>query len=312
MSDKPALYPLKFHPILKDKIWGGKRISNLLNKPAGNECGESWEISGIPDSVSVVTNGSLTGRSLEDLCKKYETEFLGSAFKTFPLLIKFIDANEDLSIQVHPNDEQNAGNGKSEMWYIIEAEKDATLLCGFNRSTNLPEVRDSIDEGHFDELLNRVSVKAGDAFYIPSGTVHTIGKGILLAEIQQSSDTTYRIYDFDRIDNKGNKRELHIDESLSVMNLDRDNGLVTTNSETLLSCPFFVTHKLSIQTKKTLKADDGFRIYINVSGKSKISFGSQSWSLNFGETCLLPSGLEMEIEPEGDVILLETYVRNGD
>lgn len=311
MTESPALYPLKFYPILKDKIWGGVRISNILNKEAGNQCGESWEVSAVPGAVSVVSNGHLADRSLAELISQFGEKLTGASYCKFPLLIKFIDANEDLSIQVHPNDDQSDNKGKSEMWYIIEADEGATLLCGFNRPTHLKDVRDAIKEGTFDQLLNRVPVKTGDVFYIPSRTVHTIGKGILLAEIQQSSDTTFRVYDFNRTDDQGNERELHIDESLSVMELSQNNGKVETDSERLVSSPFFVTNKLRINSKETLSADAGFRIYINVSGRSKISCESQSWSLNFGETCLLPSGLSMEIKPEGKVVLLETYVENG-
>jgi len=312
MPDSQALYPLKFTPILKNKIWGGKRISNILNKAAGNQCGESWEISAVPGAVSVVSNGDLVGQSFDELIARFGEQMLGGHYESFPLLIKFIDANEDLSIQVHPNDEQSGGQGKSEMWYIMQAEAGATLLCGFNQPTHLTKVRDSIDEGTFEKLLNRIPVKAGDVFYIPPGTVHTIGKGILLAEIQQSSDTTFRIYDFDRVDDQGNKRELHIDKSLSVMKLSQDNGKVETDSVELVKSPFFVTNKLTLEEKKTVVAKSGFKIVMNVSGRAKINFDSDQWSLNFGETCLLPAGLSMDIEPEGEVVLLETYVGNDD
>lgn len=306
-----ALYPLKFYPIFKDKIWGGKRISNILNKSAGNQCGESWEVSAISGCTSVVANGDLVNQSLTDLCEIYGTQLLGTSFNSFPLLIKFIDANEDLSIQVHPNDGQSNRQGKAEMWYVIAAEEGANLLCGFNQSTHITYVRDSIERGVFDELLNRFPVKAGDVFYIPSGIVHNIGKGILLAEIQQSSDLTFRMCDFDRVDDHGNKRELHLEQALAVLNFEKSTGKISNTLTNLVTCDVFTTNKIELHKPMPVRAAAGFKVFINVSGNARINFDTNQWSLNFGETCLLPVGLEMEIEPVGEVILLETYVDKG-
>ena len=222
------LYPLKFHPIFKDKIWGGKKIQSILKKdfsPLDN-CGESWEISGVPDSESKIKNGQLSGHTLNQVIREYKGRLLGirvyEKFENqFPLLIKFIDANDDLSIQVHPEDElawkRHKSFGKTEMWYIIQADENAELIAGFNKEMNKNLYMDHFHNGTLIDVLNREKVKAGDVFFIPAGRIHTIGKGLLLAEIQQSSDVTYRIYDFERKDSNGNTRELHIDEALDAI-----------------------------------------------------------------------------------------------
>jgi len=222
-----ALYPLKFKTIFKDKIWGGQKIKTYLHKdfsPLPN-CGETWEISGVKSDVSVVNGGALDGETLADLLEQFKGELVGEKVyahfgNIFPLLVKFIDANDDLSIQVHPNDElakkRHNSFGKTEMWYVIESDPGSTLISGFNKEMTQQEYLDKLNSGHIMDILNRENANAGDVFFLPAGRVHTIGKGLLVAEIQQTSDITYRIYDFDRVDANGHKRELHTQEALAA------------------------------------------------------------------------------------------------
>src|SRR6056297_3527835 len=214
-------YPIKFNPILKEKIWGGKKLKSILNKQTNrDDLGESWEISGVTGNISVVANGEFKGFSLKDLLEEYKEKILGEKiykeFDTdFPLLIKFIDANTELSVQLHPNDElaQQRHNsfGKTEMWYIMQADEGAKINIGFKESVSKEDYISRLEEGKIVELLNFEEVKKGDSFFINTGKVHAIGAGVLLAEIQQTSDVTYRIYDWDRTDDDGNSRELHTD-----------------------------------------------------------------------------------------------------
>ena len=316
MPQLPELYPLKFSPILKDKIWGGDKLKQVLNKEASDRAGESWEVSAIEGSESVVVNGELAGTSLPELIQMFEEKLVGWRVlfrygKVFPLLIKFIHAAEDLSIQVHPNDEQSGGSGKTEMWYVLWAEEGATLLSGFKNEVSVSELRESIDSGSFDQYMNRIPVTSGDTFFIQANQVHTIGKGILLAEIQQSSDITYRIYDFDRFDDHGKKRELHVDQAFKVMNISTETGKVdylkSAELVQLVNCPEFTTNKYSLSDSRTFKANgDRFKIYLNVDGKASISFNGESLSFNKGETILLPAEISMELIPEGKVSILET------
>jgi mannose-6-phosphate isomerase len=223
-----ALYPLIFHTQYKDKIWGGQKIKTVLGKDYGDlpNCGETWEISGVKGNVSVVKNGSLAGKSLVELIQTYKEKLVGKKVfeksgDEFPLLIKFIDANDDLSIQVHPDDalgmKRHNSLGKTEMWYVFEADKGAKLNSGFNQEMDKETYLKHLNDKSLEKILNYEEVKIGDVFFLPAGRVHYIGKGICLAEIQQTSDITYRIYDFDRRDDKGNLRELHTDLALDAI-----------------------------------------------------------------------------------------------
>ena len=216
------LYPLKFKPFFKEKIWGGNKIKSLLHRPVTNmtHCGESWEISAIEDNVSVVANGFFADNNdLNELIEVYMGELLGDKVYDkyglgFPLLVKFIDATDDLSVQVHPDDklakERYGMNGKTEMWYVIQADEGAGLYVGFKEGVTRDQYWDAVDAGTVDQLLRFYPVKKGELYFIPAGTVHAIGKGVLLAEIQQPSDVTYRIFDWNRVDENGNSRELHV------------------------------------------------------------------------------------------------------
>lgn len=220
------LYPLTFETIFKDKIWGGQKIKTILGKdfsPLPN-CGETWEVSDVDGNLSVVKEGGLQGKSLHELVEQYKGDLVGDHVyekygNRFPLLVKFIDANDDLSIQVHPDDklaaERKSGFGKTEMWYIMQADEGAKLNSGFNREVTQEEYVKAVADNTIQDLLNIETAQPGDVFFLPAGRVHYIGKGLLLAEIQQTSDTTYRIYDFDRVDaTTGQKRELHTEQEI--------------------------------------------------------------------------------------------------
>ena len=286
-----SLYPLKFKTIYKDKIWGGQKIKTYLHKDFGSlpNCGETWEISGVKSDVSVVANGDLEGESLAVLLEKYKDELVGKKVydhfgNIFPLLVKFIDANEDLSIQVHPDDElakkRHNSFGKTEMWYVIEADPGATLIAGFNKELTEQEYVDKFNSGHLTDVLNKEDVAAGDVFFLPAGRVHTIGKGLLIAEIQQTSDITYRIYDFDRLDDKGNKRELHTEEALAAIDYKHYPEYKTSyepqmnQTVKLVSCPYFTTNLLDFteSTTKDYSNLDSFVIYVCVDGGFTVKY----------------------------------------
>ncbi len=243
------LYPLKFKPFFKEKIWGGEKIKSVLHRPVSDmeHCGESWEISAIEDNVSVVSNGFFAeNNDLNELIEVYMGDLLGDKVYDkyglgFPLLIKYIDATDDLSVQVHPDDklaqERYGMNGKTEMWYVIQADEGAGLYVGFKDGVTRDQYWDSVEEGTIDQLLRFYPVKKGDLFFIPAGTVHAIGRGVLLAEIQQPSDVTYRIFDWNRVDANGNSRELHVDEAFDAIHFEDDktsqNDSPSSNVETV-------------------------------------------------------------------------------
>jgi mannose-6-phosphate isomerase len=324
----PALYPLKFTAIYKDKIWGGQKIKTYLHKDFGNlpNCGESWEISGVKTDVSVVANGELAGERLDELLTQYKDDLVGKKVyehfgNIFPLLVKFIDANDDLSIQVHPNDElakkRHNSFGKTEMWYIIEADPGSTLISGFNKQLTEQEYLDKFNSGHLMDILNRENAVEGDVFFLPAGRVHTIGKGLLLAEIQQTSDITYRIYDFDRVDDKGHKRELHTQEALAAIDYkhypDYKTEYQPEKNETvkLVSCPYFTTSVMDFDTstKKDYSNLDSFVIYVCLAGELIINYDNESYPVKMGETILLPKSIdEVELQTEKGFKILESYI----
>ena len=252
------LYPLKFHPILKKKIWGGERLA-YKSKEHDESIGESWEISAVEDNISVVSNGILADNDLQELIEVYMGDLVGDHIYEkfgveFPLLIKYIDANDDLSIQVHPDDEtakeRHNAYGKTEMWYIVDADKDASLVLGFNHEIDKATYLQALHQNKLMDLLNVQKVKKGESFFIPAGLVHAIGKGCLIAEIQQTSDITYRIYDYNRKDANGNTRELHTDLATDVIDYSyqpqhRVNYTPQDNqSAKLVKCPYFTTNLL--------------------------------------------------------------------
>jgi len=322
------LYPLKFTPIIQDRIWGGKKLKKILNKASRSEiAGESWEISSVEGNLSEVSNGFLEGNNLEELIEIYMGDLIGDRIfekyaLQFPLLIKFIDANDKLSIQVHPDDELAMARhncfGKTEMWYVMQAEDNAELIVGFNHKTNKENYLKHLEKNTLEDLLHTEKVKAGDVFFLPAGRVHAIGAGILLAEVQQTSDITYRIYDFKRKDANGKERELHTELALSAINFDDYKDFRTLYKDDinkrieLVKCPYFTTNRLHLT--ETLARDianlDCFVIYICIEGSGRIKYKKDE-TLDFskGETILVPAILtEYSIEPKGPVKLLEVYI----
>ena len=324
------LYPLKFTPICKDKIWGGNKLHELLNKqfPELPNCGESWEISGVQNDISVVSNGFLKGNNLEELIEVYMGDLVGEKVyekfgEEFPLLIKFIDANDDLSIQVHPNDEmaleRHDSYGKTEMWYVVQADPGAKLIAGFNRKITKSEYLDYFRNGQLEEILNYEEVKEGDVFFMPAGRVHAIGKGIVVAEIQQTSDVTYRIYDFKRLDGQGNERELHTDLAVDAIEYRHESSYrtdyqsVNNQSVKLVECPYFTTSILPLTSnvERDFTELDTFVIYTCLDGNCAINWEDQSVGITKGDSILVPaqiSNFTLTVQKGESAKLLEVYL----
>lgn len=319
-------YPIKFYPILKEKIWGGAKLVTKLNKKsASKNVGESWELSDVDDNVSIVSNGKLKGKTLRELLETHKAKLIGENNyerfgNNFPLLIKFIDAKEDLSVQVHPNDElakkMHNSFGKTEMWYIIQADKDSKLVIGFKKEITPEQYLDYVEEKKIPSILNYEKVKAGDSFFIEPGTVHTIGAGILLAEIQQTSDITYRIYDWDRVDEKGNQRTLHTDLAMEAINFShkidvkRNYSTFINSLNIIVKCDYFTTNFIHVVGEKELdySQTDSFVVFMCVQGKATISMGEHSEMMNYGETVLIPATAEKVVIASKNCKLLEVTV----
>lgn len=300
-------YPILFQPIFFPKIWGGQELHRILWKSDPSQfIGESWEISGIDNHVSIVANGLLKGLSLAQLIKEYKGDFVGRAIYNefrdqFPLLIKFIDANKDLSIQLHPDDElakqRHQSFGKTEMWYIVDAKKDARIIAGLKKDTTVKEYLEALSQDQLEKLLQDIHVQKGDTFYIAPGTIHAIGAGVVLAEIQQTSDITYRLYDWGRTDVNGNARELHTDLALDAISFKQGSDIhlpydhEKNKSNLIKTCPYFTTNFLpvSAEIEKDYSNLDSFVIYICVNGKAEISIGNQVEKIGIGNTVLIPA-----------------------
>ncbi|MBZ9729033.1 mannose-6-phosphate isomerase [Salegentibacter sp. JZCK2] len=320
-------YPIKFYPILKEKIWGGKKLKNILNKETNrDDLGESWEVSGVEGAISIVANGELKGFSLKDLLEEYKDKIVGKKIydefdSDFPLLIKFIDANTNLSVQLHPNDDlarqRHNSFGKTEMWYIMQADEGAKINIGFKESVSKEDYITRLEEGKIVEVLNFEEVKKGDSFFINTGKVHAIGAGVLLAEIQQTSDVTYRIYDWDRTDDEGNSRELHTALAIDAIDFEKKDDFklnyekAKNNSSEVASCQYFTTNYLPVEGEinKDYSNLDSFVIYMCVSGKGKVSVNGNSEKIAQGETLLIPAqNKEVNLSAE-NCELLEVYIK---
>jgi mannose-6-phosphate isomerase len=321
------LYPLKFKPIVKDKIWGGNILSKLYNKQQNTlpNIGESWEISGVQGDLSIVTNGFLAGNNIEELIEVYMGDITGDAIfekfgNEFPLLIKIIEARKDLSIQVHPDDEmakkRHNAYGKTEMWYILESEPDSKIFTGFKEGVTKEDYTKAVEAGNLPSLLNIEKAEKGDVFFTPAGRVHAIGVGITLVEIQQTSDITYRIFDW----NREEKRELHTGFALDALDFTETAKRKKINVkpklntfENLVDCSFFTTNLLRFNEKidKSYYFNDSFVIYICLDGESTISCGHWSEKITKGETILLPAMIkEVVIEPVVESQILEVYINS--
>ena len=327
MNKLPVLYPIKFVPILKEKVWGGTKLSSFLGKEGKNKnkyIGESWEISDLENGTSVVDNGPFKGQSLPSLISKFKGEIVGEKVynqfgDTFPLLFKFIDAREDLSVQVHPGDllakKRHNSFGKTEMWYIVNTEKDARLILGFNKEIDEKSYLKKLSEGNIIDILHSEKVKKGDTFFIAPGTVHAIGAGVLLAEIQQTSDITYRIYDWDRPDINGKMRDLHTDLAKDAIIYKKVNAKVLyqdNNNEVipLKRLQYFETNKLNIthDFDRDLTEINSFVVYMCTEGEAVIETKTASEHLKKGETLLIPACFSSIKIKSTSVTLLETYI----
>lgn len=325
------LYPLKFTPILKEKIWGGNRLKDVFGKNVGTieKCGESWEISAVQENISVVSNGYLKGNNLEELIEVFMGDLVGDKVYEkfgieFPLLIKLIDASDDLSIQVHPDDqlakERHNAFGKTEMWVIAEAEKDAKLIAGFNTKVDKAKYLEHFNNGSLLSILNSEKALAGDAFFIPPGTIHATGKGILFAEIQQTSDITYRIYDYDRKDKEGKLRELHTDLSIDAIDYKSEAKshieyeTIENKINNLVDCEYFTTNILNLTAsiERDIYELDSFVIYLCMDGEVALTYDeNEVISLSKGETILVPASLhDFGLIPRNQKAqLIEVYIK---
>ena len=320
-----TLEPLMFLPILKSRIWGGDKLEKLLNKNTKEDhIGESWEISDVEGDVSIVTDGPFRVMRLSDLVEQYKDEFLGGHNferfgSKFPLLIKFIDAKTDLSIQLHPNDElafsRHNSFGKNEMWYIMQADEQAKIIVDFNQPMNAAVYQQHLEDGTLPSVMNYEQVSPGDAFMIDVGRVHAIGGGVMLAEIKQTSDVTYRLYDWNRLDDSGRPRELHTDLALEAINFElpknfrRGYNKSFNASTPIVECPYFSCNYLEINEKiEIINKFDSFLIYICIEGDLTVNFNNNKWNLVQGQTLLIPAavaGFEFETSYAK---LLEVYV----
>ncbi len=303
------LYPLLMQAPVKDYIWGGTRLREKYNKVStADKLAESWELSCHPAGPSVIANGSAKGETLEQYLEKNGMELLGSKgkdCKNFPIMIKLIDAKDNLSVQVHPNDEyalKNEGElGKTEMWYVIDAEPGAELLYGVEKEITRQELADSLANGTITEICHHASVKKGDVFFIPAGTIHAIGKGILLAEVQENSNTTYRLYDYGRLGNDGKPRQLHVQQGTEVCSLkplplvDKRQQVTLSSdctAELLVSCEYFNTYSLELSGASHLKADaESFHTFTVLEGNLVLTHQGEKLSMEAGQSVFLPANM---------------------
>lgn len=315
-------YPFLLKPAGKDYLWGGNRLNEDFKKNIDMDpLAETWECSTHPDGQSYIASGEYTGKKLRDVLKKHP-EFLGTHPKSngdLPILVKFIDAKKDLSVQVHPDDEyafkyENGQLGKTEMWYVLDATKDAALVYGFKYNMNKSDIKKSIKDGTIEKYLNKVSVKKGDLFYITPGTVHAIGAGALIAEIQENSNLTYRLYDYNRVDKNGKLRQLHIDKALDVLNVNAAKELKQTgrifihknglSSEFLFRCKYFEVYKENVNTQnirqlyKFKTSSNSFHTLLCVDGCGIIMYDKESIPFFKGDCIFVPAN-SVEIRMHG-------------
>lgn len=303
------LYPMKLAPVFKEYIWGGTKLKNKYGKKTDlSTVAESWELTIRPEGTSIVLNGDDAGRSLSDVIASSDANILGDAakkFDEFPLLLKFIDAAKDLSVQVHPDDEYARNypgeHGKTELWYIIEAKQGSSIIYGLKRETTREELQQRIEDNTLEDVLNRVPVNAGDVFLIEAGTIHSIGKGIVLAEVQQNSNTTYRVYDYGRLGNDGKPRELNVKKALDVINTSPAPVLrlppnMTTfadyETQLLTSCKYFTSYLVNLHGKCRPTAGEGsFQSLLMISGNITIDYNAGEESFKKGDSVFIPAGL---------------------
>lgn len=326
------LYPIKFKPRIKERIWGGHAILERKGKSASRLAkdklyGESWDLSSVKGDISVVANGMLKGNNLEEIIEVYMGELVGEQnFERFglefPLLIKYLDCNDKLSVQVHPDDalaeERHNSFGKTEAWYIAECKEGAAIYLGFkDLNITREEYVAAVQESRLEEMLNRVEVKKGDVFFIPAGTVHALGAGIEVVEVQQTSDVTYRIYDWDRVDASGKGRELHTALAVDAIDFEADAELLHKKYDLqkggvskVIECPYFTMAIHDVDSSKLLDRSmlDSFIVYICLSGSATIAIEGGKEELAAGELVLVPAEA-CEVAIEGNAQLMEVYIK---
>lgn len=325
------LYPLRFKPIYQYRLWGGDKLRDVLGKKdAPDHTGESWEISGVEDNLSVVKEGFLEGNDLQELIEVYMGDLVGDTVyekhgTEFPLLIKLIDAHDVLSVQVHPDDvlaaERHHAFGKTEMWQVIQADPGSVIYTGFNRKITREELLEHIDQKKVQEVLNVEPAKAGDAFFIPAGRVHATGAGILFAEIQQTSDITYRIFDWNRIERNGRPRTLHTDLAIDAIdfkhypNYRTDYPVMINRPSPIISCPYFTVNLIVFNrpVERDYVDIDSFVVFICIQGSFLLNYGEGNPMLvKTGHTILLPAIFkDVILEPREETRVLEVYIDNS-
>lgn len=318
----------KFQPILKSLIWGGNKIAPYKGISTDQQnIGESWELSGVQGNESVVAEGKEQGTSLPELITRHGAALLGKAnferFGTeFPLLIKFIDAQQDLSIQVHPNDElaweRHQSKGKTEMWYVVAADQGAHLRSGFSKQVTPSEYEASVTDNTITDILTDYTVHPGDVFFLPAGRVHSIGAGSFIAEIQQTSNITYRIYDFNRRDKEGKTRELHTEQAKGAIDYtvlpDYRTPYQTAQNQRveLVTCPYFTTSLFDLNQPKEvdLKSLDSFVVAICIEGRGSLTDDQgHTVPVHQGETVLIPASVQsLTLNPEGEMKILTSWI----
>jgi len=324
-----TLYPMEFAPIFREKIWGGQKIKSKFGFDIGGleNCGELWSLSGYPEEQSIISNGFLEGNELNELVEIYMDDLVGGSVyekysNVFPILVKILDAEDWLSIQVHPDDElaqkRGLGGGKTEMWYILNADPDSQLIAGFGKKVNEHAYLQKIQDKKLTEIMNFEKVKKDEVFFMPSGRVHALGPGILLAEIQQTSDTTYRIYDWDRVDKEDKGRELHLKEAMEAIDFELYDNYKTPYTSKLnatreiVNTPFFTTNVIEINKgiKKDYSELDSFVILLAIEGKfAYVDAEGHRGSLKAGQSLLIPAIInEISIYPESHCKILEVYI----
>lgn len=309
-SEKEHLYPYLFTPVYKDYLWGGTRIKKVFHRADTPEtCAESWDIADRPEGMSVVANGPLKGKTLHELVAELKADLLGpqhAACKQFPLLIKIIDARKDLSVQVHPHDDnahRTGGDPKTEMWYLLDANADAKIYAGMRPGVTPRKFEDALTAGTVEKLLASIPARAGRAIFVPGGKVHAIGAGCLLLEIQQNSNTTYRVYDWDRVDADGNRRELHVEEAMKVINWENVAPQVSSprplpaegsnHPFEIMTSPYFSTCGWNLQEPRTFQMNPpGFRILFTSKGQALIGANGSVASVQAGTSCLIPAAID--------------------
>ena len=292
------LSPVKLLPTCKDYIWGGTRLKTEFKKGENLEkVAESWELSAHKDGESVVSGGEFDSLSFSQYIEKNGRGCIGEnaeKFEFFPILIKLIDAADNLSVQVHPSDEYalkyEGEYGKTEMWYVVDCEKDAFLYYGFSKTITKDEFKKRIEDNTLLEVLNKVKIKKGDVFFIESGTIHAIGKGAFICEVQQNSNKTYRVYDYDRRDKNGNARELHIEKALEVTTLAPAKPYETANEKILAKCKYFTVEKFECHSTSNIELNKNcFRSVIVLSGEAKLKVGDRELDIKKGDSIFIPA-----------------------